>query len=254
MIAKGKARDYLKGDSMIENTVGSQVLKQLKFSADLAGRSVEASLLDIAFQLKSESASAMLPIIARDRKSQKNVVHGVALAHPDKVVGRVVPDRVPFLMILAGKYKYGFVEIPCGGQSSGGQKETIEILKSHSRVTPVLEGDSVSARIDVHIEASVGELVCTTVRDMDDEQVYEQKVEQYLKKQMESVLGTLQKHKADVLGIGHKIYLRHPSRWRKWKPDWPERFARIPIEVTVDVHIQNSKMMSFSPFSRSGEE
>jgi len=57
-----------------------------------------------------------------------------------------------------------------------------------------------------------------------------------------------------VLGIGHKLYLRHPSRWKKIKPEWPERFAGMPIELSVDVHLLNSRMMSPEPFVRVGED
>jgi len=248
MIAKGKARDYLTGKSLIENTLGSQVFKQLDFSYKMAGRSVNTTLLDLAFQLKSESASAMLPVITHDKKFGKNIVHGIALAHPDRVVGRINPEKAPYLLLLAGKYKYGVLEIPCGGE--GDLSETIEVLESEARITPVIEGDSVSARIRVNIAASVGELACTTIRDLADETRFADMIGRHFKEQMESVLAALRERKADVLGIGHKIYVRDPSRWKKLKPDWPERYARLPIELEVRASVLNSKMMLPGPFSR----
>jgi len=253
MIARGKARDYLTGEAMIENTLGSQVFKQLNFSADLAGRAVNTTILDLAFQLKSESQSAMLPIIKRERKFKQSIVEGIALAAPEKMLGQIPANKTPFLLLLANKFNYGLLDIPCGPEARG-LGETIEVLKASSRVTPTLKGDSASARIDVHIEGSTGELVCTSIRSPEDEARYAKKMTQYFKEEMEAVLDMLQKHKADVLGIGHKLYLRHPSRWQKIKKDWPETFARMPIEVNVEVHIVNSKMMSPSPFSKIGEE
>jgi spore germination protein KC len=252
MIATGKARDYLNGNALIENTLGSQLSKQLDFSAGLAGRTVLSTFLDLAFQLKSESGSAMLPIVMIDRQHKQKIVHGIALARPDRMVGKIGPDKAAYLLLLAGEYQSGSLEIPCGGDSR--QTETVEILRARSKVTPVLEGDDVSARIKVNIEASTSELVCTTIRDMKDEKRYEERMEQYIKKKMASVLNTLRKSKADVLGIGHKLYLRHPSRWKKIKPEWPERFAGMPIELSVDVHLLNSRMMSPEPFVRVGED
>lgn len=254
VIARGKARDYLAGKAMIENTLGSQVFKQLNFSANLAARAVNTTILDLAFQLKSESASAMLPIIMHDRQFKQNLVQGIALAKPDGVVGRVAPDKVPYLLLAANEYNYGVLEVPCGRGEAAGQKESLEVLRANSKVTPVLKGDSVSANIEVKIDASIGEMVCTMVRDMKDEAKYAKRIEQHFKEELESVLNTLQKQQTDVLGIGHKIYLRHPYRWKKMKPDWPETYARIPIKVNVQVDIANSKMMNPGPFSRIGED
>jgi spore germination protein KC len=89
---------------------------------------------------------------------------------------------------------------------------------------------------------------------MTDEKKFEDKLERYFKEQMESVLNNLQKQKTDALGIGHKLYLRHPSRWKKIKPDWPERYAQIPADIRVKVTISNSKMMNPSPFVQVGED
>jgi spore germination protein KC len=253
MIARGKARDYLTGKSMIENTLGSQVFKQLEFSSNLAGRAVNTTILDLAFRLKSESASAMLPIIMHDRQFRQDLVQGIALAKPDRMVGRIAPDKAAYLLLMANEYKHGVLEVPCDRESAG-KMDAIEILKARSKVTPVLKGDALSARVDVKIDASIGELVCTTIRDTADEARYAERVERYFKEQLENVLDTLQKQKVDVLGIGHKIYLRHPSRWKKLKPEWPERYARMPIEVSVKVDLVNSKMMNPGPFSRIGED
>jgi len=252
MITKGKARDYLTGRPMIENTVGSQVFKQLDFSHYLAGRSISTTILDLAFRLKSESESAMLPIIMNEPEYKQDVVQGIVLAKPDKIVGRIAPDKAAYLLLLANEYHYGILDIPCGRESK--LSETLEVVQANSKITPMLRGDTVSARIDVNIKASIGELVCTTIRNMADEDRYAKKAERHFKEQMESVVSTIQKKKTDVLGIGHKLYLRHPSRWKKLKPEWPERYARMPIEINVKVDIMNSKMMNPRPFSRIGED
>ena len=252
MIAQGKARDFLTGKSLIENTLGSQVQKQLNFSATLAGKTINTNLMDLAFQLKSESESALLPVIAQDSKFHRNLVHGIALVKKDKMIGKVAPDKAPYLLMLANRYRNGVVEIPCGRESSRG--ETFEIIKENTTMTPKIQGDDISVAFDVQIQGSIGELSCTTIRDMADEKKYEAKLERYFKEQLESVLNNLKKQKTDAVGIGHKLYLRHPSRWKKIKPDWPERYARIPADIRVKVTITNSKIMNPSPFAQVGED
>lgn len=251
VITRGKARNYLVGRSMIESTLGSQLFKQINFSAYLAGRSVNTNLRDLAFGLKSESEGAMLPVITNDRQYRQDVVQGIALARRDRLVGYIRPVKAPYLLLLAGKYKYGVLEIPCEGEES--LTETVEVLHSAARMTPAIKGRSASARIEVEIDASIGELACTTIRDMADETKFADRIGQYFKEQMESVLDTLRKRKADVLGIGHKLYLRHPAQWKNMKPDWPELYARMPIDLDVRVYIRNSKMMNSTPYSRLGD-
>lgn len=251
VIARGRARDYLTGRSMIESTLGSQLFKQLDFSANLAGKSLNTTILDLAFGLKGESETAMLPVIRHERDFHQNIVQGIALAKPDRLVGSISADKAPYLLMLADRYKFGMLEIPCEGDS--GLAETVEVLKSTANLTPGLEGRSASARIEVKIDASISEPACTTIRDTADEAAFADRIAQYVRERMESVLDTLRKRKADALGIGHRLYLRHPGPWKKIKPEWPEIFARMPIELDVKVYIRNSKMMKPEPFSRIGD-
>ena len=251
MIARGRARDYLVGRPIIENTLGSQLFKQLDFSSKLAGKTLNTTMLDLAFGLKSESESAMLPVITHERQYNQDVVRGIALVKPDRMVGSIPPDMAPYLLLMADRYKYGLLEIPCRGDNE--LAETIEVLRSDAKISPRLEGRSPSARIEVRIDASINELACTTIRDMADEAAFAERARQYFKERMESVLGTLRKRKADALGIGNRLYSRHPGLWRKIKSEWPEIYARMPIELDVKVYIRNSKMMKPGPFSRIGD-
>jgi spore germination protein KC len=251
IIAKGKARDYLTGKPLIENTLGSQIEKQLDFSTSVAGMTIKANLLDLAFQLKNESESAMLPYIIRDRKFQQDLTQGIALVKKDKMIGWIEPSKAGYLLMLADQYKYGVVEIPCDRESSNKPVETFEILKVDTKMNPTIKGNAISVRFDVQIVGSIGDLVCTSIQDMMDEMKYVEKTERYVEEQLESVLKTLQKQNVDALGIGHKLFLQHPSQWKKIKPDWSERYSHISFDTKVKVRILNSKMMNPGPFGQT---
>jgi spore germination protein KC len=254
MIVEGKAREYLKGRSLIENTLGSQIQKQLSFSADIAGNTINGTLLDLAFQLKSESASALLPYMLVDPQFRQSVVRGIAVVKKDKMVGMIEPDKAEYLLMLADRYKYGVIEIPCAREADVKQMDTIEILNVDTTMTPVIHGHSISVRFDVQIDGSIGELVCTSIRDMKDETKFAVRTERYLEEQLENVFKTLQAQKTDALGIGHKLFLRHPAQWKKIKPDWEERYAQIPVDIRVKVTNANSKMSSPTPVLQTGED
>jgi len=254
MITKGKARDYLFGNPMIENTIGSQINKQLNVSARLAGKTVKTSLLDLAFQLKNESRSAMMPYLMTEQTYGQRIVQGIALIKKDKMVHWVDPEKAEYLLMLANKYKYGVLEIPCIPHSSDPRMETFEVLKASTNMKPVIQESRVSVQFDVRIEGSIGELVCTSIRDLKDEQKFVEKMELYVEEQMESVMNILQQQGVDGIGIGHRLSLRHPSRWKMIRQEWDDMYPQIPVDIRVKINNESSKMMNPGPFDQTGEQ
>jgi spore germination protein KC len=255
MITKGKARDYLYGDPMIENTIGSQIQKQLNVSAELAGNTVRTTLLELAFQLKNESGSAMMPYLMTEPTFGQRIVQGIALIKKDKMVHWVDSEQAQYLLMLADKYKYGVIEIPCSPHAPESLKETFEVLKVITKMKPAIrDGDEVSVSFDVRIEGSIGELVCTSIRDLEDEQRFVEKLELYVEEQLKSVMNMLQQKGVDGIGIGHRLYQRHPSRWKSIRQEWDDIFPQVPVDIQVTVINESSKMMNPGPFAKTGEE
>jgi spore germination protein KC len=250
LIAEGKARDYLTGKPWIENTLGSQVEKQLNFSQGIAGKSINTTLLDLGFGLKSESKSALVPYIMTDEKTGQKLVQGIALIQEDKMVHLISPDNAEFLLMLADQYEYGVLEIPCGQKSSHKLMDSLGIMKQDTTMATVVRKDQLSVKFDLKINGSIGELACTSIEDMADEVKYYQEVEKYIEQRLQGVLNVLQQHKVDALGIGHQFYLHHPAKWKKIKEDWPDRFARLSVDFKVKVTNLDSKMTNPSPFAQ----
>lgn len=253
MITEGNAREYLFGKTLIENTLGSQIKKQLNLSSGYAGKTIHMNLRDLAFQLKRESGIAMLPYIMKDSTFRQRLVQGIALVGKDRMIRRIEPDDAQYLLMLSGQLKSGIFEIPCDDASSKNRKETFEIMKLRTAMSPRMENHRISTHFDVQIIGSIGELVCTTIRVLEDEQNYLRKLERYMEKRLAEVLKTFQQEKVDVLGIGHHVYLHHPSQWKTMKPDWPERYAQMSADIRVKITSINSKMMNASPFDQAGE-
>jgi spore germination protein KC len=254
MITRGKARDYLFGNPMIENTLGSQIQKQLNFSANLEGKTIRSSLLELAFQLKSESETAMLPYLLTEPTYDQRIVQGIALIKKGKMDHWVDPEKAEYLLMLANKYRYGVLEIPCDPHSSDSRTETIEVFKVSTRMNPELRESSVAVQFDVRVEGGIGELVCTTIRDPQDEKWFIDKLELYMEEQLKSVMNFLQQSGVDGLGIAHRLYLRHPSGWKKIKQEWDDLYPQVPVDIRVRIINGSSKMMNPTPFAKNGEE
>ena len=61
-----------------------------------------------------------------------------------------------------------------------------------------------------------------------------------LKARIEEMIAWLKQKKFDAVGLGNKVYTKNPPLWKKWKPDWDNRFARTPFNIEVKVKINNS--------------
>jgi len=58
---------------------------------------------------------------------------------------------------------------------------------------------------------------------------------QAMEEQCRSLLGQLQKLHCDAVGFGSRIYQKHPGDWSSLQAEWPERFSKYPITVSVEV-------------------
>ncbi|MDR7001802.1 Ger(x)C family spore germination protein [Neobacillus niacini] len=65
-----------------------------------------------------------------------------------------------------------------------------------------------------------------------------QAVEKEIKKEVESSIKTVQKHKSDIFGFGEVIHRRYPSEWSKMKGDWSNQFANLKVNVKVDTFVR----------------
>ncbi|MNG23099.1 hypothetical protein D3C84_1076630 [compost metagenome] len=61
-----------------------------------------------------------------------------------------------------------------------------------------------------------------------------------------------QRYGVDIYGFGETFHRKYPKYWHKWKADWNQRFADMPVEVQI--HYKLGKFGKIiSPFDNSPE-
>ncbi|MBO7743952.1 hypothetical protein I8J29_07100 [Paenibacillus sp. MWE-103] len=253
MITKGNASDYFDQRPFIENTVSQQYYLSERSENYFSGKTIGTNLLQLALQLRGESRVGAIPYLALDERitGSEPGVAGLAIIKDGLVTDRFSGQETEGLLMLMSRYTNGIVEIPCarGGSSGGGEEadaeeddgvpldEAAEMLQFDSHRTVAFGKDGVKVRYRIRTVVANLELSCTKLGNERLEQAYEDKISAAIRQQMMSAMTRLRQEKADLIGIGNEIYKRDPRLWRKWKPDWPERFAKLDCEIEVETVI-----------------
>ncbi|MDF2661993.1 MAG: hypothetical protein K0Q94_4784 [Paenibacillus sp.] len=256
LVTEGPASDYLNIKPFIEHTIGQQLKRMETDGADYAAKTSKIPLFELAIQLKSATGVSTVPYIHRDGGQQDVTVSGIALLKDGKLAKAIVtPKDTQALMLLTNKYKSGILEYPCSGgegeQPSG--SESFEVLDAATRLTPRVENDQVTVRIQTRIAGAVGELRCTQITKNAEKESLEDRLKRQVERQIRKTLSFLQRERMDALGIGNQVYRKEPALWKQWQPVWGEHFAKIRFHLDVDVQVLNTGMNVGKPFGREDE-
>ncbi|MBW7455289.1 Ger(x)C family spore germination protein [Paenibacillus sepulcri] len=239
IVTRGPTFNYFSKRPLIENTVSQQYYLSEEQASQNSGKSVESNLLKLALQVRSATGNATLPFLetSTDETGKDPRITGIAVLRKGLMVGQLKGYYSEGLLMLTNKYKSGSIELPCPDKSAGkssGIDESVEVVSYKVQKTVKLKGDQI--HVNLHADAKVAaiELSCSTISNDAEETAFEKRIADQIKQQMENTLNHIVAMKVDLLGIGNQINRHHPALWKKWKPDWPNRFAGVTF--TIDTH------------------
>lgn len=239
LITQGKAGPYLDEKPYIEKTISRQFKGIGQSATQYSGKSVEMNLLELQSQLNTETGAAVMPYVYIQQKEPKHaVVSGGALVKKGMLIGKLAPDQVHAYLMLLSKFRSGIVPIPCGNIED--QSESFEVQATETKLVTNIDRESLSVTVKMNVTGTVRELVCSSLMKPEDHAAFQGKVEATLERQMREFIQSLQKRKADVLGIGNELYKKHPRLWKTWKEGWDDRFSQLPFEYSIHVRIANT--------------
>jgi len=246
-ITEGEASSYLKQKSVIESTIGQQ-LREMDIAAHrYSGKAVVQRLLDTAIQLKSETATAIVPFLYRESPPVDSLTFaGAAVLKKGIMVDRLAPDQTEFLLMMRNEYDKGILEVSCPNDRK--RKNTLENVEAKTKMSVKPKGETVVVHIHLTMQGSYGELRCLSLKSSKDELAEIERIRRELEGELMAAIDSMQKQKNDLLGVGNALFRKHPKLWLKWKKDWDRRFANADFEVSIDFSVTNSGMMMPKPY------
>ncbi len=110
-----------------------------------------------------------------------------------------------------------------------------------SRIKPQVKGGRISFTVDISTEGKLREdwLLPGNAFEQEFIKKAEKVTEKEILRLAEKALAKTQKDfKVDVAGFGKRLSIHYPQVWKEVKKEWDNQFSNVPVEVKVNVHIQ----------------
>jgi len=238
-ITSGNAKDALNIIPRVED-YASIYLSKITKNAKVNGEIVHWSDLGQAVQSVYSGEDFHLPAI--EVTSYEIMNKGTALFKKDKMVGWADGQNVEIIKILHNVYLGGiFTSEVIPDEHSDNGVMSLEVVKSKAKITPVIQGDDVSFKIDIDIKGNYTETVNHDLTEKIDDDFIEKAQKAFEKSIKEQCIETIEKIQeigTDVFHFSTALKTKKPSYWAKVKDKWDDIFPNVKSEVNVKVTIR----------------
>lgn len=165
---------------------------------------------------------------------------GAAIFKGDKMVGWIDGSDVEAGKLIRNLTIGGLItaKMPGGKDSI----MALEVVKAKTKVTPVIQGNSVIFKIDIDIKGNYTEGVNSTfLKEIDQDFIQQasKAFEDSIKKQcLDTIKKVQNEFGADIFLFDTVLKTQKPEYWKKVKDRWHDIFPRAGVDVKVNVTIK----------------
>lgn len=231
----------------LSDTVVSFEIQKILHNQKRLNHSPDIEVWKFANDIEGKGLAATAPRVVLMTVEGKKTpeLDGAAVFHGDRLIGFIDGIDTLYLLFVLNKIKGGIMIIKEEGKGVNAEV-TLEILKSKTKVKPVIRNGSVEVDIDIKTDVAIDEIgACVNV--LPEEKLMElgPLTENMLKNKIEGIIKKAQDElNADIFGFGDKLREDEPSAWRIMEQDWRNVFKDIKVNVKTKIRIRNSKMLS----------
>ncbi|GLX67810.1 Ger(x)C family spore germination protein [Paenibacillus glycanilyticus] len=158
----------------------------------------------------------------------------LAILKNDQMIGWMSRKESLGAAYLRDSVQQSFVVVPCEDQEGKKGFDTVQILKSKTKIIPKLQGGQLSFKADVDVTGTLMESNCA-------QDLFKPGVIQSLEKEGEvQIIAMMQEAwkkgqelQVDLFGAAEKTHRKYPKQWKEWSNSWDEVFAKSPLEAKV---------------------
>ncbi len=237
-VTKGTAADYLKEKPHVENTVSEQLNEATKTGSKFSAKTYPANLFTIGKQLHSEVDTAYAPFFKKQKSKENSIfVDGLSIFQKGKLKSILSNKDTKSLMLATNEFHFGIIEVPCKGQKL---RETFEVTESHTKTSVSIKKDAIHYYIKPKLQASMGELECTTIKKGPQVEQLNEKIEKQINSNIRALLKKSQRKNLDIIGLGNHIYRANPEEWAKIKKEKIPYYKNAVFHVEANVNVNNT--------------
>jgi spore germination protein KC len=242
LIAEKEARDILRHPSGVESIPALGIYRAVQTAAANAF-APDITIQDTNKRLASETTELVAPLtklyeeegIGNKKKTRVDIA-GTAVFRGDKMVGTLNRKETRGLHWILDEVETGIIVI----EHAGG-KESLEIVKAESKMTPEIKNNELVVKINLDVNTYFGDQQCEkNLTDPTEIALLEKKLAAEVRTEITGVVKKAQELKADIFGFGDEFHRKYPEQWKKLEPRWKELFPGIKIELEIKSGIRET--------------
>lgn len=230
-----------KGSSVLktnieENKISAQFVLKIFDGLTLVSKLYKTRIIDIMYSYLSDSNAGTIPMVKITTKDGKDVIEfaGFAILKDGKMVGQFSPLQARGFVIAKGKS----TSLIFNAQSEDGLAGYKTQLTESKIKVKTNENNSVEIGVDINGNIELSELRgFLGLTEMELAEKIKQLAEQKAKSLIEESILISQNLRADIYGIGDKIWKTNPKVWKTIKNNWDEIYSQAIFKVNVKFNL-----------------
>lgn len=242
LISKEKtAGEILQSKGMIKPIVSFEIDDTMRSQKSIS-RFPFIEMFEFFDRLFYKQVAPILPTVhlVEQHGAKTPQIAGTAMFKSYKLIGFLDDEETKCMLWLRDEVKGGLAIIKDVGEVK--DDVTLEIYKSKSKFTPIIQANALKIVVDIDLDVSMGEIIGTTnFIENPGKQLLkesaEKQIEEEIKKTYTMVRDT---YNADIFGFGRLVEMKMPKVWNQIKDEWDDYFAELELDVKVDIKIRGS--------------
>lgn len=159
--------------------------------------------------------------------------NGYAVLKNGALAGFLDGEAAKGLELLAGGPSADILEAELSGN-----KASVKVTSARTRSELEFQGGALSSlNLTCKVEARLSEY--QSLPDAHELEALRTELERREQVRINAALEQLQAWGTDCTGLGAKAAITHPAQWQQVQADWPERFSKIPINLTIQISLNS---------------
>jgi len=243
VVSEDRASEVLDVSTGLEKLPAINIAKLVE-TQKITSESPTVKLIDFIRRLMSKTTAPIAPLIRVTGEGNEKTleVFGTAVFKHDKLVGELNKRETRGLLWVINEVKGGMINV---ASSSGDGTVSLEITRAKSKMTPVIQADTILIKIDIKAEGIVNsQSGSENIASPDIVFSLEKKLSAEIGKEIMAALKTARDLNSDIFGFGDSIYWKYPSEWKKLKMKWDEVFPDVEVALNIDTKLRSTGNIS----------
>lgn len=240
------AKEILEGQETTDS-IKAMTLSEIMENQRSLSKAPIIDILQYENENQTKGLSTVIPVVRLKQADGKTVpeIMGTAIIKNDKLVGYLNGEETRDLIFIRDKVEGGVLVEDIPGDSNK-TPVSLEIFKNKTKAKPLVSGKNIQINLDIETTVAIDEIGgAENFIDDKGRRRLEQIADDKLKTEIEALIRKVQtEYGTDIFGFGIQLHENKSKTWHDIENNWEEIFRNIKVNVSTQVHIKNSAILS----------